>query len=224
MRPKTQLFMLISVDGKISTGDSDFMDFDQDLPKISGAKEGLQQYYDIEKTTDVNSFNTGRVMAKIGFNDPKKKVDKISCNFIIADNSHLTSSGVENLSKRVMKLYLATNNKNHPAYKMDSDNLVILEYTDSSDLFDKLGSQYKMKRLTVQSGGNVNAELARSGLIDKLSIVVAPVIVGGRNTASLIDGESLHEISELSKIKALELLKVTKLKNSYLYLEYKVLN
>lgn len=153
MRPKTQLFMLISVDGKISTGDSDLLDFDQDLPKIMGAKEGLQQYYDIEKTTDGNSFNTGRVMAKIGFNDPKKKVDRISCNFIIIDSSHLTSVGVNNLSKRVEKLYIATNNKNHPAHKMRLDNLEIVEYSDFVDLFDKLGSQHKMKRLTVQSGG-----------------------------------------------------------------------
>lgn len=224
MRPKTQLFMLISVDGKISTGDSDLLDFDQDLPKIMGAKEGLQQYYDIEKTTDVNSFNTGRVMAKIGFNDPKKKIEKILCNFVVADNSHLDSTGVENLSKRVKKLYLATNNKNHPAYKMKLDNLVIVEYLDFADLFDKLGSQYKMKRLTVQSGGNVNAELIRAGLIDKLSVVIAPVIVGGKNTPSLVDGESLHELSELSKIKSLELLEVIKLKNSYLHLEYKLLN
>ncbi|MEI6144521.1 MAG: dihydrofolate reductase family protein [Candidatus Berkelbacteria bacterium] len=224
MRPKTQLFMLISVDGKISTGDSDLLDFDQDLPKIVGAKEGLRQYYDIEKTTDVNSFNTGRVMAKIGFNDPKKKVDKIPCNFIIADNSHLTSAGVKNLSKRAIKLYLATNNKNHPACKMDLDNLVIVEYSDFANLFERLGSQYKMKRLTVQSGGNINAELVRSGLIDKLSIVVAPVIVGGKDTSSLVDGESVRELSGLSMIKALELLKVTKLKNSYLHLEYKVLN
>ena len=55
-RPITTLFMLMSVDGKISTGETDELDFDQDLPKISGVKEGLHQYYDIEKTTDLWSL------------------------------------------------------------------------------------------------------------------------------------------------------------------------
>ncbi len=48
MRPITTLFMLMSLDGKISTGASDSLDMDKDLPIIDGLKEGLQQYYDIE--------------------------------------------------------------------------------------------------------------------------------------------------------------------------------
>ena len=35
-RPETTLFMLISVDGKISTGDTDVMDVDQDYKNIPG--------------------------------------------------------------------------------------------------------------------------------------------------------------------------------------------
>lgn len=47
-RPVTTLFMLVSVDGKISTGATDEMDVDQDFPQIIGLKEGLHQYYEIE--------------------------------------------------------------------------------------------------------------------------------------------------------------------------------
>ena len=43
-RPITTLFMLMSVDGKISTGSNDSMDVDADYPKIGGLKEGLYQY------------------------------------------------------------------------------------------------------------------------------------------------------------------------------------
>ncbi len=38
-RPKITLFMLISVDGKISTGDTDRMDVDKDFSVIDGVKE-----------------------------------------------------------------------------------------------------------------------------------------------------------------------------------------
>ena len=67
-RPITTLFMLMSVDGMISTGASDNLDVDKDFPNIEGLKEGLHQYYEIEQTTDLWSFNTGRVQAKMGVN------------------------------------------------------------------------------------------------------------------------------------------------------------
>ena len=46
-RPITTLFLLSSVDGKISTGASDVLDVDKDFPKIDGVKQGLHQYYEI---------------------------------------------------------------------------------------------------------------------------------------------------------------------------------
>lgn len=38
-RPITTLFMLMSLDGKISPGASDDLDVDKDFPKISGLKD-----------------------------------------------------------------------------------------------------------------------------------------------------------------------------------------
>ena len=43
--PVTTLFMLMSLDGKISPGASDDLDMDKDLPAIDGLKEGFHQYY-----------------------------------------------------------------------------------------------------------------------------------------------------------------------------------
>lgn len=226
-KPRTQLYMLMSLDGKISTGNNDSLDFDQDLPKITGVSEGLYQYYDIEKTTDINSFNTGRVMAKIGTNEPNKKIDKIPVSFIIADNSHLTLDGVNNLCKRTRRLLLATANNNHPGFRSKEDNLEMILYEDKinyTDLFNKLGSKYSMKRVTVQSGGNLNAVLLRAGLIDKISVVITPIIVGGKDVSTLVDGEAISSLKELNKIVVLELIKVSKLKKSYLHLQYKVIN
>ena len=58
-RPITTLFMLMSVDGKISTGATDELDVDKDFPKIAGVCEGLHQYYEIEQTTDLWSRKNG---------------------------------------------------------------------------------------------------------------------------------------------------------------------
>lgn len=227
-RTTNTLFMLMSLDGKISTGDTDELDFDKDLPNIQGVKEGLQQYYDIEGTTDIFSFNTGRVMEKIGINERKTKPEKISVTFIIIDNKpHLTSEGIRYLTNWTRKLILVTTNSSHPAVKMKQiENLEVLHYSykiDFENLFLKLKNDFGAKRVTIQSGGEMNSELIRSNLIDNISLVIAPAIIGGRNTSTLVDGESLHKKSELEMIKPLELVSIKKLKNSYIHLRYKVI-
>jgi len=68
-KPISTLFMLMSVDGKISTGDTDNLDIDKDFPKIKGIKEGLRQYYNIEQTTDLSSLSSGKVQVKVGANN-----------------------------------------------------------------------------------------------------------------------------------------------------------
>ena len=58
IKPITTLFMLMSVDGKISTGAVDELAVDREFPRINGMKEGVYQYYEIEKTTDLWSLNS----------------------------------------------------------------------------------------------------------------------------------------------------------------------
>lgn len=65
--------------------------------------------------------------------------------------------------------------------------------------------------------------MIREDLIDHLSIMVAPLVVGGKDTPTLVDGASLHEVSELGKLKALQLVKADMLTNSYLHLRYDVI-
>jgi 2,5-diamino-6-(ribosylamino)-4(3H)-pyrimidinone 5'-phosphate reductase len=89
------LFMISSLDGKISTGSIDSRDIDKDYKKIKGVGEGLCQYYDLEKRTDIVSFNTGRVMKKIGVNTTNSLINVPTCNFVIVDSTHLTKRGDE---------------------------------------------------------------------------------------------------------------------------------
>lgn len=227
-RPETTLFMLMSVDGKISTGDRDAMDFDRDLKTIVGVKEGLQQYYDLEQQTDLVSLNTGRVMAKIGVNERTEPPTKIPVSFVIIDNApHLAAQGIAYLSQWVTKLYLVTTNATHPAIAASHDNVHVISYSDEIDfshLFGRLREEFAIEKMTVQSGGTLNAALLRAGLIDHLSLVVAPVVVGGKATSSLVDGESLHTFDDLSKLKPLTLVNADILANSYLHLKYDVRN
>ncbi|MDP3882202.1 MAG: dihydrofolate reductase family protein [Nanoarchaeota archaeon] len=219
------LFMLSSIDGRISTGEGNERDFDKDLRNLKGLKEGLHQYYNLEKRTDFHSLNTGKVMAKIGVNTENCPINCPKVSFIIIDNHHLNETGIINLINRTKKLYLVTSNKNHPAFKLkDKIELIYYEKIDFNNLFSKLRKNYKIDRITVQSGGTLNSILIREGLIDQLSLVIAPALIGGVNTPSLIDGSSLLSKDDLKLIKTLKLVKCNKLDNSYLHLVYDVKN
>lgn len=218
--------MLSSVDGKISTGTTDNRDTDKDFRIIKGVKEGLQQYYELEKTTGAYSLNSGKVMKKIGVNTDKCPFKNIDCNFIILDNKHLTRKGIKNLTNNVTKLFLVTKNKKHPAFKSKAKNLELIYYskTNFKDLFKKLKSKYKIERITIQSGGILNSQFLREGLINKISFVFAPCLIGGKDTSTLIDGKAPISKRDLKYIKALKLTKIDKLKNSYIHLQYDVIN
>ncbi len=226
-RPITTLFMLESLDGKISSGNNDTLDADRDWCKIDGVKEGLQQYYDIEANTDLYSLNTGRVMAKIGVNERKELHEKVDVRFIIIDNKpHLNENGINYLCHWVEKLILVTTNPNHIAFSLKDkyENLDIMFYNDLdlNKLLIDIKEKYNAERVTIQSGGSLNGLFLRENLIDYVNIVIAPLLVGGRDTSTLIDGEAISKVEELNKLKALELLECNKLNNSYVQLIYKV--
>jgi 2,5-diamino-6-(ribosylamino)-4(3H)-pyrimidinone 5'-phosphate reductase len=224
--PITTLFMLESLDGKISTGSNDNLDVDKDYKNIDGVKEGLHQYYEIEAETDVFSLNTGRVMAKIGVNEkttPPEKLDMVT--FIIIDNKpHLKESGVEYLCNWVGRLILVTTNKEHPAYNLNKDNLDILYYDELNlkTMLEDIEEKYKAKKVTIQSGGTLNGLFLRENLIDYVHVVVAPILVGGKDVPTLVDGESIKNDSELSKLKSLQLIECNVLDDSYIELIYRV--
>ena len=219
--------MLESLDGKISSGNTDELDADKDWCEIEGVKEGLHQYYEIEATTDYFSLNTGRVMAKIGVNDRKEYHSKIEVKFVIIDNKpHLNENGIDYICNWVESLILVTTNKDHIAYSLTDkyDNLDILYYEelDLTKLLEDLSSKYNAERVTIQSGGSLNGLFLRNNLIDYVNIVIAPLLVGGKDVPTLIDGEAISNSEELNKLKALELIECNQLDNSYIQLKYKV--
>ena len=223
-RPVTTLFMLMSVDGKISTGQSDNLDVDSDFPKIAGVREGLYQYYEIEQTTDLWAINSGRVQAKLGVNEKALPL-RSPVSFVIVDNTHLTEQGIRYFCALSKVFVLVTTNPDHPAYAVAASNMHIIlqKELDLEAALICLKKDFACDRITIQTGGTLNACFLRKKLLDRIDIVVAPVLIGGKNTATLIDGDSLTSVNELDKLGVLQLESCVVLKNSYIRLSYKVI-
>jgi 2,5-diamino-6-(ribosylamino)-4(3H)-pyrimidinone 5'-phosphate reductase len=222
-RPVATLFMLMTVDGKISTGATDAMDVDADFPKIAGVKEGLHQYYGLEQETDLWSLNSGKTQAKIGVN-ANAFVEQTTVSFAVIDNQHLTARGVEYLRRKTKNLVIATTVKNHPAGDVEGVHMIYFDTLDPKLLLEALWERHGCERITIQTGGTLNEMFLRAKLLDYVDIVVAPVLVGGKHTSSLIDGHSLQTPEELNKLGVLKLEKCEALNDSYVRLRYKVIS
>lgn len=108
----------------------------------------------------------------------------------------------------------------------DEENLHIIKQ-DSLNLVDALKvlkEDYGCKRLTIQSGGTLNGLFLRNKLIDYVDIVVAPILIGGKDTSTLIDGNSITSIDDLNLLSVLQLKKCEVLEDSYIRLRYEVIN
>lgn len=152
--------------------------------------------------------------------------EKTPVSFVLLDNTHMTEHGVQYFCARSKEFVLITTNKTHPAFNIKADNLHIIyqENLSLEDALIELKKNYGCERITIQSGGTVNGMFLREKIFDYVDIVVAPVLIGGKETSTLVDGAALTKENELDKLGVLSLIGCDVLENSYIRLRYKVVS
>ena len=116
-----------------------------------------------------------------------------------------------------------TSNPLHPSFQVQADNFGIIFQKEFSleAALEELYERYGCERLTIQSGGTMNGLFLREKLIDYADIVVAPILIGGKETSTLIDGPSITSKNELRDLGVLQLISCETLEDSYLRLRYR---
>lgn len=139
---------------------------------------------------------------------------------------HLNENGIRYFCALSKEFVLITTNTRHPAFNVEDENLHIIYQNELSlkDALIKLKSEYGCERITIQTGGTLNNLFLREKLFDYVDIIIAPVLIGGKDTSTLIDGKSLTEECELSKLGVVKLQECVVLENSYLRLRYEVIH
>lgn len=99
------------------------------------------------------------------------------------------------------------------------DHLVVGEdRVDLANLLDLLASDHGVERVRVDSGGTLNGALLRAGLVDEVSLLVAPYAVGGRSPATMFVADDLVD----DAVTRLELSGVERLRGDTVWLRYEV--
>lgn len=99
---------------------------------------------------------------------------------------------------------------------------VVVAGADKVDLgqaLELLAERFGVRRIRVDSGGVLNGVLLREGLVDEVSLLIQPCLVGGSSPRSLFRAPDLQHIAGLLE---LELVHVQSLDRGHVWLRYSV--
>src|SRR5260221_14517588 len=117
------------------------------------------------------------------------------------------------------------------AERVSDDYLAFLESRGVSYIFGgrasidlrkvlaKLRTAFGIRRLLLEGGGKINGSFLAAGLIDELSILIAPVADGSIGTPTLFDAMAGKGLA-----RKLRLISISRLKGDLVWLRYKMRN
>ena len=198
-RPHVICHMLASIDGRIVT---------EGWPL---SEEGRRQYEQVHATYDAQAWLCGRITMEQHFAQRVRSDAEIAReysgpprddfiapgdheSFAVAVDSHgrlaWNSNDIDGdhvvaiLSARVSDEYLAFLRERQVSYLLAGAREVDLRLA-----LEKISARLGVRTLMLEGGGHVNGSMLREGLIDEVSVLVAPVVDGRIGTPTVFDVE-----------------------------------
>ena len=222
MRPYVILNAAMTLDGKIATATGS--------SNISGKKD-LERVHEIRKECDAIMVGIGTVMA----DDPRLTVHKIDARpednpvRVVVDSRCRTPSDAR-ITNGDAKTIIAGANEykeefmKSEAYEKLKKRGVKFFFSGDRRVDLKALMNYLheegIDKLMLEGGATLNFSMIRLGLIDEISICVAPMVVGGADAKTFFDGDGFNTMDESVK---LELIDYYPLDKDFI-LNYRVLN
>jgi 2,5-diamino-6-(ribosylamino)-4(3H)-pyrimidinone 5'-phosphate reductase len=83
--------------------------------------------------------------------------------------------------------------------------------------FKQLETKFGIKKILVEGGGEIIWSIIKNNLFDELIITISPLIIGGRKTITLVEGNGFDKIKNCTKLK---LSRICKKNNGEIILYY----
>ncbi|MEE1133491.1 MAG: 2,5-diamino-6-(ribosylamino)-4(3H)-pyrimidinone 5'-phosphate reductase [Methanobrevibacter sp.] len=222
MRPYVILNAAMTLDGKIATqtGSSN----------ISGEKD-LERVHEIRKECDAIMVGIGTVLA----DDPRLTVHKIDARpednpvRVVVDSRGRTPIDARITNSDAKTIIAMANEykddfKASEKYETFKNRGVKFFFSGDKRVDLKALMSYLheegIDKLMLEGGSTLNFSMIKSGLIDEISICVAPMIVGGANAKTFFDGEGFDLMDDAVRLELTDSYTLDK----DLILHYKVSN
>ena len=223
-RPRVICHMMTSLDGRIVT---------EGWPQSA---EGRKQYELVHESYEPDGWLCGRVTMQLHFSTAVRDEADVAREYrgapredFVAPGEHesyafaLDPSGrliwesneidgdhvVAILADRVSDDYLETLRARGVSYLLAGSPDV-----DLALALDRIGERFGVRTLMLEGGGGINGSMLRAGLIDEVSVLVAPIVDGRVGTATVFD------VGEDASPRALALQSVERRAKDVLWLRY----
>lgn len=189
----------MSIDGKISTrrNDSSFSSRKDwiRVHKLRSSVNGI--VIGISTVLEDNPMLSVRYYSK-GTKDPVRII--VDSNARIPLNSRIIRS-----SKNIQTIVATTPNASTRKIKeLKKAGVQILvsgkRKVNIKNLFQQL-ENLGLKRILVEGGGEINWSVLKIGLANELIVTISPVVVGGRDAKTLVEGEGIANITSGIKMR-----------------------
>lgn len=94
------------------------------------------------------------------------------------------------------------------------------EQVDLRAALARLAEQFQVKVIRVDSGGVLNGVLLRAGLVDEISLLVTPTLVGGNSPRSIFVAPDLTSAEDIIDLRLIHL---EALRDGHVWLRYEVI-
>jgi 2,5-diamino-6-(ribosylamino)-4(3H)-pyrimidinone 5'-phosphate reductase len=189
----------MSIDGKISTrrNDSSFSSRKDwiRVHKLRSSVDGI--IVGISTVLEDNPMLSVRYYSK-GTKDPVRII--VDSNARIPLNSRIIRS-----SKNIQTIVATTPNASTRKIKeLKKAGVQVLVSgkgkVNIKNLFQQL-ENLGLKRILVEGGGEINWSVLKIGLANELIVTISPVVVGGRDAKTLVEGEGIANITNGIKMR-----------------------
>ena len=221
-RPYIICHMMMTLDGRIDWG-------------MTKKVKGVEEYYEILKDLNAPSTVSGRFTAQLKMSKPgifrsgsreiygktgfHKNIDAKGYEVIMDTRGTLLWNKA--VSEKPYLIIVAENVTKEYLEYLDHRNISWIacgkEKSDLKGALEILYREFGVKRMALVGGGHINAGFLDEGVIDEVSILLAPAIDGRESMSSLFDGRPVA-----TDFVQMELLDVKKYDNGALWLHYKV--
>jgi 2,5-diamino-6-(ribosylamino)-4(3H)-pyrimidinone 5'-phosphate reductase len=199
IKPKVILNAAMTLDGKIATrtGSSE----------ISG-QEDLLRVHKLRKEMDAIMVGINTVLA----DDPRLTVHKISSKSednpvrVVVDSKARTPPGYRILNSDAPTIIAVSHQAPPERIKSleEEENTEIVicgdEQVDLNFLMEKVGEK-GIKTLMLEGGSTLNYSMFHAGLVSEVRVCIAPMIAGGVQAKTLVDGEGVDYMKDAFPLK-----------------------
>lgn len=204
--PKIILSAAMSLDGKIATATGE--------SKLSSKKDLVRLH---KLRSQVNAILIGRNTVTI--DDPLLTVrlskGKNPIRIILDSRGTISEkSKILQTSHKVKTIIVVSEKipkKNLQKLKFFPIEIIIAGKKEVDvNLLVKILGKRKIKTVLLEGGGKINWEFIKNNLVDEFFITLSPLILGGKNAITLVQGEGFGKISKSTKLR---LKRITRLEN-----------